>query len=272
MYKEAGYYLDGEQQGEPIDRATLVEMINTGALGADRRVRHWGSEKWMSLAEALAEPEEAAQAVLPPLPPSFLSIGSAETDKWSHLAIPNIKDTNGWSRLPVAPWRRCAARTLDTLVEGWLGSLLLFYVLFSVAPVSAMNLLTLMQSSSGLFISAIMSTGLSALLGGFIIGATGTSLGKWFFGVKVLSGQLRPIGIGAGLAREFNVLFAGLGLGFPFISFLTQIVAFNRLKRDGETSWDADSYLVVHRPAGGPQTMLNICGIIVFFVMAMLLL
>lgn len=177
-----------------------------------------------------------------------------------------ITDDRGWSSLPVAPWRRYGARAIDTSVNGVLGVLLLAHAWYSLAPRSADSFFALIATPGGMLLDLVLTTFIAAIVGGFIIGATGTSLGKAIFGVRVLDEALQPIGIRRGLVREFHVLWSGLALGIPILAFFTLLVAYRRLQRDQTTAWDQGACLVLHRPRGVLQTVLNCVGIILIVV------
>lgn len=172
-----------------------------------------------------------------------------------------ITDDRGWSSLPVAPWRRYGARAIDTSVNGLLGVLLLSYVWYALAPRSADEFFSAFAAPGGIVLFLMLAMFISAIVGGFIIGSTGTSLGKAIFGVRVLDRELQPIGIGRGLAREFHVFWRGMGFGIPVVGLFTMLAADRRLQRDKTTAWDRDVILVLHRPKGALQTTLNCIGV-----------
>jgi hypothetical protein len=74
------------------------------------------------------------------------------------------------------------------------------------------------------------------------------------------------LGLRAGLARDLAVLFKGLGLGLPIVALIMMLVAYNRLKNRGSTSWDRDRYIVWHRPSGTSQYILNVVGVVMIFL------
>ena len=75
------------------------------------------------------------------------------------------------------------------------------------------------------------------------------------------------IGAVQGMQRDISVYLRGLGLGIPLVSFITLWVAYSNLKKTGSASWDTDNdYIVWHRPSGPGQYLLNVIGILLFFV------
>ena len=52
----------------------------------------------------------------------------------------------GWLSYPPTPWRRYAARTLDTLLLGFLGYFLFVVVFYAIAPASADNIFLFLEN------------------------------------------------------------------------------------------------------------------------------
>ena len=59
--------------------------------------------------------------------------------------------------------------------------------------------------------------------------------------IKVSLASGEPISIWHALERIFNVWWRGLGAGLPIVYLITMSIAYNRLKKNGITSWDKDS-------------------------------
>lgn len=108
----------------------------------------------------------------------------------------------------------------------------------------------------------------SAMLNAFLIGLTGSSIGKFIFGIRVTNADGSTIGIFRALRREVLVWSRGLAFGIPLISFLTQVCAGDRLNRDGGTYWDEVlETRVLHRPSAPRQMYLNFGGAILWIVL-----
>jgi uncharacterized RDD family membrane protein YckC len=104
------------------------------------------------------------------------------------------------------------------------------------------------------------------------IGLTGTSIGKWIFGIKVLNFEGAPIGIGQAFMRELYVFLRGLALGLPFFSLIALFLAYRRLANERITSWDQDlNTRVVHRPVTVQQKALYVFGILLILVLIVFL-
>jgi hypothetical protein len=302
MAGERWYYLDDDTATGPFGWSRLIELSKAELIGPKTFVWQEGSEHWLPLGEAIRSvvrlqppapppirlPQEEDQP--PPLPFTPTTVGSAsepapldvdpdlpfaalqrEMVQSDHGALAYGQDilrvdTRGWSSEPVAPWRRYAARMLDTSVNGLGGVLLLAYIWYSIAPLSADQFFSIFRSPAGAALDAILSSIIAAAVSGVIVGVTGSTIGKAIFGVKVLSSDLRVIGAGAGLSREFLVWVKGLGFGIPILALFTMYLSYNKLIKTGSTSWDEGSYIVLHRPNGYLQYGLNALGCILFFL------
>lgn len=174
-------------------------------------------------------------------------------------------DDDGWQCTQASPWRRYFARMLDTVLLGTL----IWVVLAVVFEAMSNDLYRVFFGSPGLATNQISATILTlavvAPVEALILGLTGTTIGKWVFGIRVTDTAGRSIGfIHAGF-REAAVFFKGLGLGIPIVSLVTLIAGYRTLKHDGATSWDSERpWVVTYRPAGAAQTVLFVLGVLVF--------
>jgi len=181
-------------------------------------------------------------------------------------------DANAWKVLPVTPWRRYAARTLDTALHGSIGFFLIGLGLYSVAPLSADRAVEILESSLGGVLNYVLSSLMAVPIGALLLGTSGSTLGKFLFGVRVHNVENAPIGVVLALKREVYVWFAGLGLGIPIVMIFCLVAAKRRLERTGFTSWDqGNGYVVTHRPSGIKQVFMSIVGISIFIGLVSLL-
>lgn len=135
------------------------------------------------------------------------------------------------------PWHRFFARGFDMLIFSTLIPLSMLPLLIYAANMGIeVNFLILGFIS--LFIYVFIEAG--------IIAFCGTTIGKWAFGIKVLTQEGKKLTYMEGLKRSFGVWIKGLGLGIPLISFFTQIAAHGTLTENGITSWDQKGGFVVH--------------------------
>jgi uncharacterized RDD family membrane protein YckC len=149
---------------------------------------------------------------------------------------------------------------LDTSLNGSLLAFLLGIIFYTVDAADADPFITALGHNRA--VDAIF-TCLMAIPGNAVaIGLSGGSVGKWFFGIRVLDAAGQTIGIGRALRRESSVWVRGLGFGIPIITLITLIVAFKHLTKSGTTSWDQETGMViVHRSHGPRQIFLSVLGI-----------
>ena len=172
-----------------------------------------------------------------------------------------------WLELPVTPWRRYAARLLDISFFGGIAFLLISIIFYSVAPYSADRFFAIFENPSSIIVDVVLTTVLSCILTGAVIGVSGLSLGKIIFGVMVTDHNGNKIGITKGIQRDLAVFLRGLGLGIPLISIVTMYVAYSNLNKSNSTTWDSEkNYRVWHRPSSPIQYLLNTLGIILIII------
>jgi hypothetical protein len=172
-------------------------------------------------------------------------------------------DDDGWQYARPVMWRRYFARMLDTIMLGSLIWFVLatFFAAFVPGAYEALygrvSLLNNAVSKSILVFVVVIP------VEAWILGTTGTTAGKWLFGVRVTHADGRAIGFLRALRREGRVFLQGLALGIPLFSLIAMIVAFVRLKDDGASGWDAGKpWLVTARPPGVAQTWMFIAGVV----------
>ncbi|MET0429015.1 MAG: DUF4339 domain-containing protein, partial [Microvirga sp.] len=153
MDTERWYYREGPQSVGPFLRELLVELARAGIVTPDTLVRREETDAWVSLSGVLqAEPSGPAPPPLPVVPTASDAGGSSLAGLHSHgpvgtgphhsaLTTTGDEDDDtsqqGWRANPVAPWRRWAARILDTIIHGFIGIMLAGYTWYVVAPISA---------------------------------------------------------------------------------------------------------------------------------------
>lgn len=124
--------------------------------------------------------------------------------------------------------------------------------------------LPLVVSSSLAFTFAI-----AMFLNAALIGYTGTTIGKWFFGIRVVDLTGSPIGYKRALHREFLVWLRGVGLGIFPIIFGSSLYQSHQFEKNNSTSWDRDLKLsVVYRKPDFRQFFL---GLIAYDIISILL-
>ena len=147
------------------------------------------------------------------------------------------------------PWPRYFARTIDVLVLGAAGMLVLVIVLEFTVPGGADRLLAAMEGVAGMVVSSMLVF-LLALLPIACLLAFAQTPGKWLFGIRVRNADGSRMGLWKALKREAWVLVRGVGLGFPVVTLFTHVMSYSSLKDDGVTAWDqALGCDVRHAPA-----------------------
>lgn len=227
----------------------LLESLDKGEITRQTLVRHAASTDWQPLEVALGL--GAGQA--PPIPPEPPTISPADS------LIPMRENPAPQPH----PWRRYFARMLDTMTNGALVFFLLGIVIATIDQDELNRLLGLLEGKPySRFLDTMATLAIATIPNAVCIGFTGSSLGKLIFGVHVARADGAPIGFWTAFRREVMVYFRGFGLGIPLVSLITLIVAFQRLKADGITSWDTDLDLTVtYRDATTTQAVLNVIGV-----------
>ena len=153
------YYNDGENEVGPFSLERLNALRHRGLIGSGTLVRGAGDASWTPFADvaaadaapdaASARPAAMADAapagIHPPLRASRTVEGDAAqpAGPWGASRAAARQDPlptphpSGWLAQPPTPWRRYAARILDTTLNGIIGFSLVGIIFYSVAPASA---------------------------------------------------------------------------------------------------------------------------------------
>ena len=145
------------------------------------------------------------------------------------------------------PWPRFFARSIDTLLFSVFVS-----IVFLIAIPEAFLVLAF-YFFIGPFTLLLWAFLESAIL------ARGNTLGKWLMGVRVRSVDGNRSSFAQLLQRNFRVLWRGLGLGLPIIGLITNILAYDDLKKNGSTSWDREgNFKVFYSRIGWPKVVVAV--------------
>ena len=275
------YYSDGQNEVGPFSLAKLQMLRESGLIGSGTLVRRSDTSAWtpfghMSGAGRVEAAHDSPAAgdgatrgpdAADPETQGPWKRPLAVRDRGAGPADPApLVSPSGWLAHPPTPWRRYAARMLDTVVNGVCGLILLSVAFYGIAPATADAFFSRPDSSGGRILDILMTGAMASLISGALIGVSGFTLGKLVFGVKVTRPDGGKLGLQAGLTRDLSVLFKGLGLGIPLVALVTMIVAYRGLTSNGTTSWDRERYVVWHRPSGSAQYVLNVIGIILILL------
>ena len=235
MPKDSFYYRDGDVELGPYQKAGIASLVARGLVNGRTLVRTDEDPNW-----------SPAELIFPDL-----------------FAVAPVGPAGAWSDTEPHPWRRFIARRLDTVLVGF-GTLLLIGV---GAEAFAADAAAGSERVTGLLLGLLFEP-LAIPGNALLIGLTGSSIGKFAFGVRVLRDGA-PMGVWRALRRELAVWLRGLGLGIPIITLITLVVSMNRLQANRIASWDkAQNLTVLHRPESAASTVVMwIIALLLIFVL-----
>ena len=275
------YYSDGHNDVGPFNLQRLKELRAVGIISDQTLVRLQGGDSWLFFEQVLndfsypkkdGEPFGGSSSTVPTLPDDLHATKEYALilDQGAvHEQPSQPNETKKWLSEPSTPWRRYAARLLDSGINGLLAWMLVGTVFFALVPNTAVEFFSKLEEYPGVF-ELMFSTILASLIGGALLGASGSTLGKWVFGIRVTMADGSKLGISNGIKRDLLVAVVGLGCAFPLISLLCMFIAYRALKKNGTTWWDNNKYIVWHRPSSSIQTILNIVGVFMIIGIIML--
>lgn len=196
------------------------------------------------------------------------SIGILPSDTVPTDDIPSPNSIRGeifWDRIP-HPWRRYFARTFDLLTAGLLVFLVTSFLIGYLFPSIANGYVKFVSND---IIASIVVYLLWLPTEAAFISLTGTTPGKWIFGIRVVNISGKFLSYSAAIERAALVWFKGNGLGIPLISMVAQAMAYDTLKKSGTTSWDnAIGSVVQHKPWSTGRAIF--CTLAVILILAIL--
>jgi uncharacterized RDD family membrane protein YckC len=177
-------------------------------------------------------------------------------------------EDDGWQWTGPAPWRRYLARTLDMFLLGsftWM-------VISILLAVMSKDLFETFFTRGGLMSFQVLASAvvMASLIPvqAILVGTSGTTIGKWIFGVRVTRRDGSAIGIRAALAREASVLGIGMACGVPLVAFIPIFIAYQVLTQTGTTQWDrGKDWVVTYREPGDGQSAMFILGVLLLVAM-----
>lgn len=157
----------------------------------------------------------------------------------------------------VRPWVRYWARYLDLLIAAITLGLFLGIFMPSVLDSTSEIFLTIIIVLIWVFVEPIL------------LSNWGTTPGKWLLRIQLKDEKGGKPEFTKALNRSFAVWFRGLGLGIPIISLFTLVAAYNRLTKQGVTSWDEGGEFSITHKRIGPFRI--IVAILIFTAFALLI-
>jgi uncharacterized RDD family membrane protein YckC len=220
---------NGVQQG-PMPLAQAQKLIDDGQYQSHHMAWIVGTPTWSTIAEIpelstgfrppgtpLGADHPGATAVPPPPPPA--------------AKVPFTGHMHPHSRGP-RPWRRYAARTLDTAI--------LTYVLEAIfdshLPFGGLGSSVLLALPSALLLIPIEMLCLQRFQ---------TTIGKYFFGIMVRSENGAALTQAQSLERAMRVAVFGNAMGLFLLHFIANFIAYLDIRRPESASWDRTTRCVV---------------------------
>jgi uncharacterized RDD family membrane protein YckC len=239
------FYQQGAQPVGPISTAELCQKFSSGELPLETLVYSdsiagWTpAEKIRGFRDAVPE----ASAAAPTSNEQAQSPTPAGVDPVAPGTLPGCPTTLPCGVVvsdPPRPWVRFFARSID----GMIGFGSLVALCFVICPPQITAQLSYPMLAVGFYFSWV-------LIETFMLWGFGTTPGKSLLGVRITNAAGRSPTLREALKRTFLMFVQGQGLGLPVISFITHIVSYGQLTRDGQTNWDRANHLNVrHSPCG----------------------
>lgn len=263
------YMYEGHMVG-PCSSELLQASVASGLLGADVQVWAPGLREWTTVGELIELPQavmSSRSAAGADLPAASLAGPAAavvdepvfgeeppevEADPFTGAALEQRADAHQplgelildeLEAPPVAgephPWRRWFARIIDMTIIAFL----LGVVIGIAAPDSAVVDSSLTTSILVLLVWMVAEP--------FVLTHFENTPGKALLNIRLRTAEGRSLRLAQAFQRSARVWFFGLGAGLPIVSLVTMAIAYNKLNREGITSWDRDGNLsVTHGPIG----------------------
>lgn len=145
------------------------------------------------------------------------------------------------------PWRRFFATNIDLFLIGLPLGVIVGYI-FGPMVASSPDYAHLADNNLFWLIITMIPF---FLMEAAVISAKGSTLGKYIFGITVLTKDGRNLSFSDAATRSFTKFWRGMGLGIPLVSLVAYALCYQGLKKDGELSWDKKSGAVVQHSGIG---------------------
>lgn len=234
------YYAEAGQQHGPISKEDLQSKLGSGTLPPDALVWTEGMPEWKP-ANSISGLWGAIPQQTPPPPPPSSSPVSVSPYAPPAAAPVSDADWNVQSNyIPegsqIRPWVRYWARTFDFLMFSLVIAVAAAFVAPDFLETNEKLLTVILLAAYNLYEPAWLAI-------------FGTTPFKALLRVRVRNQNGSKLSYGQALRRTMIIWFAGQGLGIPIAALITNIYSYNRLTKEGITSWDRSGQLVVsHKP------------------------
>lgn len=157
---------------------------------------------------------------------------SINSEKYRNYYYEDRKSNDNCIELETHPWMRYFARMFDSTLE-------IFILVFLTINYLPSEYLSIFGNFSE-YIIGIVFIIISLFIESYIISILGTTLGKWFFNIKVLNENGEKLKFKISLKRNFLMFVKGLGFGIPIVTLFTLTNSYSDLNQSpiGRTSWD----------------------------------
>jgi tetratricopeptide (TPR) repeat protein len=234
--------LDSKASSDEVKQAyrDLVNVWHPDRFPGNPRLKQKAEEK-------LKEINEAYERAL-----SFLS-SEGESEKTTSQFYSNRKTSGETSAASqIRPWLRCLARIIDYLLFGF------FLISINVNhTLSKFDIPIIIFPALLIFIWIFVEAGFLSIFG--------TTPGKWLLRTRVVNlFQHKPDFLSA-LRRSLSVWCNGMGVGIPFITPITMVISYYKLRRARYAVWDLDGgFFVKHRKISISRALLAVLFFIIF--------
>lgn len=130
---------------------------------------------------------------------------------------------------------QCFSRFFATFIDMFLYT---FIVAFGISMLTEILWMTLGVNRPHLYAITVVSYIAAFFLMAKSISISGDTVGKKLMKIKIMTNSGKFLTNQAAINREFSMLFCGLWLNVPIISFIGMLFSYNRLRSTGSTTWD----------------------------------
>lgn len=246
----------GEQNG-PHTREELLARWRAGEVRGSTLVWSPGMGAWARFDASFPElsPPAPPAVASPPAPPAGrpadrpqlpiqVATGPVIPAAWQQPAAPeaasapSVRPSGALESPGVHPWRRYFAKQVDMLIFSF-GSIFLLMVLLELtSPGAARRLEGGMDNPA---IGGVVGVFFWGVCEWLCLSMFGSTPGRALYGIRLRQSDGTALTGEQALSRTFLVALKGVGLGIPIVAMVTGIVGYNVLKKDGRSTWDADT-------------------------------
>ncbi|KLN61802.1 hypothetical protein WH96_05785 [Kiloniella spongiae] len=271
---ETWYYWADNQECGPVTKLELYKLFKANVIAGYSFIRPQDSDEWLAYKELKIRRSDFTWDELngPELDQEKFdeAAPSVTTSADVRNTVPDgVLQDNVWNDVSPHPWRRHFARWIDISIYG---NLIFYPLIAPYSPEQLTNLLPLLSLTQLLAISCLVPMilfGAVVLFNTALSGVTGTTVGKYLLGIKILNKDHSPLSILQTLKREVLVFIKGFALGLPVLSIITQMYGYFDLTMDKATSWDKSmNTVIVHRENNGLQFLICIISISLYLYFA----